>query len=178
MQSGRVVEHRIINTDTGEVEHRKEMPFSLFREDQGYMLFVNKHNVRMFPDVPLPNELNKNDIANLYLLSRGIYGSTNMLAYRGSGNVIKPMAPKDMARTMDLSIDRANRFLRKMIKLGMIAKVDVEIEETVMTQYYMNPIHFFSSKYLPLNLYLLFKEQMDRYIPDWMRKKYQEMITK
>ncbi|MFE5319774.1 hypothetical protein ACFQ88_13790 [Paenibacillus sp. NPDC056579] len=39
----------------------------------------------------------------------------------------------------------------------------------------MNPLYFFSDRYLPLSLYLLFQEQIDKHIPDWVKQKYREL---
>jgi hypothetical protein len=56
---------------------------------------------------------------------------------------------------------QAYRFVEKMIKLGIMARVKVECENHTQTQYYINPMYYFSSNRLPLNLYLMFQPQLD-----------------
>ena len=42
-------------------------------------------------------------------------------------------------------------------------------------QYYMNPIYFFNGKWLSLNLYLLFKVDLDGVLPEWARWKFNDV---
>lgn len=169
----------IVNSNTGEIRHQrsKVIRFSLFNEDKGYLLFMNNSQVRTFPHVEWPEGVMKLDRANLFELSRHIYSNTNMLAYRGNRNALRPMGEEQMSQVVGLCDQRFKKWLSRMIKLGMIARINVDIEETTTTQYYLNPLYFFSDKYLPLNLYVLFQAQLDRYIPDWARRRYNDMIA-
>ena len=138
------------------------------------MLFLNNNQVRTFPHVAWPDGVTKLDRANLFELSRHIYGKTNMLAYRGSHDVVKPMNETQMSDVVELCTKRFKTWLNRMIRLGMIARLNIEIEDQVIIQYYLNPIYFFSDKYLPLNLYLLFQAQIDRHLPDWVKQRFEE----
>ena len=172
-----IKEERLIDDATGEVVHQKakQTKFSLFNEDLGYVLFLNNNNVRTFPHVPWPDGVTKIDKANLFELSRHIYGKTNMLAYRGNRNAVKPMSEQQMSEIVELCDKRFKTWLNRMIRFGLIAKLNIEIEDSVITQFYLNPLYFFSDKYLPLNLYLLFQPQLDRYLPWWARQRFADM---
>ena len=172
----RVKREQLINEETGEIEFERSkiVEFTIFNEEKGYMLFLNKRNVRIFPDIPFPDDFGMKDIARLFLLSRCIVGTTNMIGKRAR-NGIKPMTPEDMAEIVQMPHRRFITWLNRMIRAGMIARVKIRTEDAETTQYYMNPLYFFSSRYLPLNLYLLFQEQIDRYLPAWVRQKYEEM---
>ena len=167
---------QVIDEETGELQYERTrlLEFSIFNEEKGYMLFLNKRNVRIFPDIDFPESFGMSDIARLFLLSRHIVGTTNMIGKRVR-NGIRPMSVEDMSKIADMPYRRFVTWLNRMIRAGMIARVKVKTEETEVTQYYMNPLYFFSSRYLPLNLYLLFQEQIDRYLPEWVKRKYGEM---
>ena len=169
----------IINSETGEVRHKKTevVRFSLFNEEKGYFLFLNRSQVRTFPHVDWPPGITKLDRANLFELSRHIYSNTNMLAYRVNRNALRPMGEEQMSQVVELCEQRFRKWLTRMTRAGMIAKINVEIEGTTTTQYYMNPLYFFSDKYLPLNLYTLFQTQLDRHIPDWAKRRYSDMMA-
>lgn len=171
--------NRVVSADTGEIryEHTKVVKFSLFDEDKGYMLFLNRSQVRIFPHVEWPDGVTKLDRANLFELSRHIYSNTNMLAYRGNRNSLRPMNEEQMARVVELCDKRFKTWLSRMNRLGMIARINVEIEGSVITQYYLNPLYFFSAKHLPLNLYILFQNQIDRHLPEWAKRRYADMRT-
>lgn len=174
-----IKEERTIVLETGELMHQRKRvsKFSLFDEERGYMLFLNNNQVRTFPHIDWPDGITKIDRANLFELSRHIYSKTNMLAYRGNHDVIKPMDEYRMASIVDLCEKRFKTWLNRMIRLGMIARMTIEIEGMTVTQYYLNPLYFFSDKYLPLNLYLLFQTQIDRHIPWWAKQRFAEMKT-
>lgn len=174
-----IKQERIIDASTGEVRHdrSKLVKFSLFDEDKGYMLFINRSQVRTFPHVEWPDGITKLDRANLFELSRHIYSNTNMLAYRGYHNSLRPMNEEQMAQVVELCGKRFKAWLMRMNRLGMIARINVEIEGRVITQYYLNPLYFFSAKHLPLNLYILFQSQIDRHLPEWAKRRYADMRT-
>ena len=165
----------VYDDETGEVKHVKMQGMDfLFPDGKGYRLFMNRRSVRHFPDIDYPPELSKMDIANLHLLSRKILGDTCMLGYK-SGGLYKPMDEEQMRQIVGLCEKRFKTWLNRVIKLGMMARGTMEYEGGVFVQYYMSPLYFFSGIYLPLHLYLLFKDQLDRHLPRWAIEKYMRM---
>jgi len=62
-----------------------------------------------------------------------------------------------------------------MIRMRILAKVVIDIGSETQVQYYMNPIYFFNEKWLSLNLYLLFKVDVDGVLPEWVRWKFNDV---
>ena len=158
--------------DNGEVVSTKKTYFKdMFDEEKGYLFWAQTSFVKTFQDVELPQSITKADIANLFLLSKKIYSTTNMVGYRGNGG-IRPMTVEQMSRVIRDTERHAALFLNRMIKNRIIAKVNVIIGEDVTAQYYFNPIYFFSSNRLSLNLYLLFQKDLDPFVPEYAKQRF------
>ena len=158
--------------DNGEIVSTSSKFFKdMFDEEKGY-LFWNKSNfVKTFQDIELPSNITKADIANLFLLSKKIYSTSNMIGYRGNG-CVRPMSTAQMAKAIRDTDRHTVAFLNRMMKNRIIAKVNITIGEEAVTQYYFNPIYFFSSNRLSRNLYLLFQRDIDYFIPEYVKQKF------
>jgi len=164
----------VIDRDSGAVISQKVSNFNLFDERKGYLFWKNRQCVKTYPGIEYPDGVTERDELILARLTRYIYSNTNMLAYRGNGNVIKPMDTEYIAKATAQTHRNAANFMKRMLALGVIAKVTVHCEDEKEIQYYINPIYYFSGNRLPLNLYLLFRTQLDRYLPDWVKEKFAE----
>lgn len=163
-----------INEHTGEVVKSNIRHIAAaFDDDKGYLFWARKSFAKSFLDVPFPKSLTPAEIGRLTLLAKCIWSNTNMLGYRGNGGV-KPYNIDIMAGKIGLKSRQTHSFITKMIKLGMMAKVEVKAEDRIETQYYINPIYFFSSNRIPLNLYLIFRKQLDEVLPDWVKDRFNE----
>jgi hypothetical protein len=145
----------------------------LFDTSKGYLLDFHQGGVRMFYDVNYPDEMTFAERGRLATLAKKIWSNTNMLAYRGNGGV-KPMTVEQIGEVIQLKPYQTRAFLRKMVRLGVMAKATIEVSGQKETQWYISPLYFFSSKYLPLNLYLLFRKQLDGVLPEWVKQKFSE----
>jgi hypothetical protein len=164
----------LIDKDTGEVISEKMLNINIFDEKDGYLFWKNRQAIKTYPGISLPEGLTDREVACLHKLSQCIWSTTNMLAYRGYENRPKPMDVERIAKETGMPLRNASSFIRKLIDLGVMAKVVVETAHNKETQYYLNPIYFFSGNRLSLNLYLLFRTQLDRYLPEWVREKFAE----
>lgn len=135
-----------------------------WHEDKGFKLYHNQTVLNGFPEASIPKEANKTDLGNLFLLTRYLVGSSNMLGYRGNNNMVTELNMKRIANLLDIRERSAYRFIAKMVQLNLMGKVDVLAGDTKKVQYYMNPIYFSRGKFVNLNLYLLFKESIDPYL--------------
>ena len=161
-----------ITDDNGVIVSTKKVYFKdMFDEEKGYLFWTQTSFVKTFQDVELPKDITKPDIANLFLLSKKIYSNTNMVGYRSNGG-IRPMTVEQMARVIRDTDRHTSLFLNRMIKGRIIAKVNVIIGEDVTTQYYFNPIYFFSSNRLSRNLYLLFQKDLDPFVPEYAKQRF------
>jgi hypothetical protein len=100
-----------------------------------------------------------------------IWANTNMLGVKGNGGV-RALDIEDIAKVLSVTNNQGYRFVEKMIKLGVLAKVKINSNGQQVIQYYVNPIHWFAGKRISLNLYLLFKAQLDTLLPTWVIQRY------
>lgn len=154
-------------------EKRTKFP-DRFDEEKGYLFWNQTSFVKTFQDASLSDSITKIDMANLYLLSKKIYSNTNMIGHRSNGG-IRPLSIEQMADVIKDTKRHAVTFLNRMIKERIIAKIDIYLGKDVVTQYYFNPIYFFSSNRLSLNLYLLFQQDLDPLLSQYVRQKFNEL---
>lgn len=163
-----------IDDSTGEiVAQRRQGIGNRFDHEKGYLFRNQAGGFSQFYDVPFPEDMTDIEIGRMSRLAKKMWGKTNMLGYRGNGGV-KPFDVKGIGMVIGLEKSQAYTFLNKMAKLGIIAKVKIESEGQTDYQYYVNPLYFNSSNRIPLNLYLLFRKQLDPYIPIWARRLFVE----
>lgn len=164
--------------DNGEIVSTKKAYFKdTFDEEKGYLFWNKTGFVKTFQDVSLPTSVTKVDIANLFLLSKKVYSTTNMIGYRGNGG-IRVMSVEQMAKVIKDTDRHTISFLNRMIKSRVMARVEVKIGEDTSIQYYFNPIYFFSSNRLSQNLYLLFQKDLDPFIPEYAKQKFRLSAVK
>jgi hypothetical protein len=171
-------ETRLIDTQTGEIVNNKVEYISCsFDEQKGYLFWARKSFSKSFQDVEYPPEMSFKERGQMATLAKRIWSTTNMLGYRGRGGV-RPFSIEQIGMIVGLKPYQAAKFVRKMIRVGMIAQVDVRLEKGRETQYYVNPIYFFSSNRIPLNLYLIFRKQLDAVLPAWVKQKFAEASSR
>ena len=164
----------IVDEETGEVLSSKQQGIGKrFDPEKGYLFRNQAGGFSQFYDVPFPDEMTDAEIGRMTRLAKKMWGSTNMLGYRGNGG-IKPYGIDGISKVIGLHQRQTYTFMDKMINLGVIAKVRIESKGQVDYQYYVNPLYYNSSNRIPLNLYLLFRVQLDPYIPSWAKKLYVE----
>lgn len=169
-----IYEKKAINSETGEVLYSNQYQKIFFSNEKGYVFFTHKNSIRIFDDINLPDDITDDEIGKLFKLSKKTYKNTNMLMYRSKNN-IKAMQIEHISKLLGVSLRRAQMFVHKMIKYHIMAKVLIKnSEKSYEVQYYLNPLYFFHSKYLNLNLYLLFKNDLDKYLPKWVIAKFCE----
>lgn len=163
-----------IDENTGEICADKARFISAaFDEEKGYLFWVRKNFAKSFQDVDFPSEMSFTEIGRMAKLAKKIWSNTNMLGYRGHGG-IKPYNVEMIGEVIGLKPRQAARFVDKMIRLGVMAKVTVQAEKKREVHYYINPLYFFSSNRLPLNLYLIFRNQLDPFLPNWVIHRFNE----
>lgn len=162
----------IINEQTGEKYSEREVKFTpAFDEEKGYLFWARRGYVKSFHEMDFPEEMNDLDIGRMARLAKLIWASTNMLGYRGNGGV-KPYSIDMIAEILKMEPRQTYRFIEKMIRLGVMARVRIDTENAKETHLYINPIYFFSSNRIPLNLYLIFSKQLDKVLPAWVREEF------
>jgi hypothetical protein len=165
-------ETRYINQNTGEIYSNKVRHIATqFDEEKGYLFWARKSFAKSFLDVDFPKDMTMKERGQMATLAKKIWSNTNMLGYRGNGG-IRPYNDIQIGQVIGLKEYQAKKFIRKMISLGIIARATVEVAGRREVQYYVNPVYFFSSNRIPLNLYLLFRKELDKVLPAWVKDEY------
>ena len=154
----------IVYDDDGVLLKEKEMRQINFNDVLGYKLLYNNRRVKHFSNIPLPEKITMIERGMLLTLSRCMFNPANLLAKKTRAGVI-PMTEDDIFEAIEANERKGKVILRKFVDLGILAKVKITTEGITSVQYYMNPLYFFNSTWLSPNLYLLFKAQLDQYIP-------------
>lgn len=169
-----IEETRRIDTQTGEVLTRNVRQFDVFDEEKGYLFWARKKSARSFQEINFPSQMTMKERGMLWTLTKRIWSNTNMLAYRSAAG-IRPMDVKMVARDIQVGERQAFRFLAKMVRLGVMKQVRVKGQGRDEIQWYINPIYFHSSNRIPLNLYLIFREELNEHLPPWVKQRFAEI---
>lgn len=169
-----VMQQNLINVVTGEVVSQKEVYLqNRFDIEKGYYFASPKNRICIFPG-NIHEELTDADVGKLFKLSKQLQANTNLLVYR-SGNNIKPMQEKHVAKLLGISERSCVRFINKMIKLRIMAKTiekNTKISFMCCKKYFMCPTVFFCGCWLNYNLYIMFQRDLDRILPNWVISKF------
>lgn len=167
--------HTVVSNDLGEVITDKTLQYKgRFDIESGYLFWSQRNFVKSFPDVDLPLDITDDERGKLDKLSHKVFADTNMLAYKGHNKVV-PFEHKDIGETLKLGERQTRRFVDKMLQLGIMARLIIDTKGQKTTQYYLNPMYYFSSNRLSLNLYLLFKDQLDAVLPKYVVTNFQTL---
>lgn len=165
-----------VDTDTGQVYKDTTVTFTYFKPGKGYLFRVKKNGVKTFADVKLSEQVkDRSDFLRCHLLAEHIYKDTNMIAVRVNSREIRPADIEDISNIITLSIKKTKEFLNRMRKLHIIAEREDKIGDLISIKYYFNPLFFCSGKYLSPDLYFLFRDSLDCYLPKWAINKFNEL---
>jgi len=142
-----------------------------FNPGRGYLWWNQKGGVKSFFNIPYPKDMSMIDRGRLATLSKYIWGDTNCLGYRGHGG-FKPYDVEQIGELIELNMAQTERFLARMKKMGIIKPVYVAFGDKYETQYYINPLYYFSNRYLSANLYTLFHEELEDHLPEWVKQEF------
>jgi len=162
-----------VDERTGEVFGEKEFKIPDSFNDDGYLIPYNKRGSKMFADVPFPERMNDAEIGRTARLAKLMVSTSNMLGYR-TGTGIRPYSEKQLIDIVGLSAYRGKEYISKMINIGMMQRNKRIIGDIESEEFYLNPAYFFAGKRLSLNLYLLFRENLDSILSDYAKKQFWE----
>jgi hypothetical protein len=158
-------------TSNGElISGRTIKLYSPFKEGRGYNFKYKSLNVRSYLDIPLPECFTDSEVGKIYRLTRSIYSSTNLLAYRSAGKIY-PLNKEDVRKIVALHRNNFNPFWHKVINNKVIKPIILDSDE----YFCFNPIYFNTTVYLPVYLYIAFQGELKEHLPEWVVKKYLDM---
>jgi len=147
-----------------------------FDDERGYLWKPKSGGARMFNGVPFPREMSMIDRGRMATLSKHILSKTNMLGYYGHGGV-RPYTVDQIGRLISLTPEQSGRFIKRMQTLEIIKPIPVPFGERTEIQYYINPLYFFGNSRLSLNLYVLFHEELDKHLPEWVKDEFSKAVS-
>lgn len=160
-----------VNKDTGEVLDRseKELP-DYFQPEKGYRLMARTKALRVFPNIPFPKELKHVDLGRLMVLTRATWANTGCLGII-KNREFRPFDDKGLYSCVGFTNDRKGRdWIKRMKGLSMIRSVDVNMPDgTQERQWYVNPVYF-CPMFLSRQSYLIWRDQVEEYLPEYIRK--------
>lgn len=170
-----------IDEDTGEVlsERKNEYKSKIWQDGKGAMIKFRNYHKKLYSDIRLCDVIeNKPDLLKTYILVENIYKDTNIIYYQVSKTVYRPASIDDICKIIDSCERKTKEYLKRMISLGIMAKIHLVIDDKEYFSYAFNPVFANSCKYINNTLYLLFKPYVDNYCPEWIKQKYEEANRK
>ena len=190
MSKNLFVKQNVIDPESGEILKKKEFTSaSKFDLEKGYC-FINplqKGNKILMSD--LPSCITDAEAGKLLRLFRYAAPNSNLLTFR-SGNVNKAMQKEHIAKSLGLSARSCARFLNRMLKLNIIAKREIftvsknklssrsnsepvfQSKFVRLNQNAKEPVYFFAGNWLSYDLYILFRNDLDKMLPIWVVSKF------
>lgn len=157
----------------GEVFSEKEIKMPDRFNDEGYLVPYNKRGSKMFADIPFPERMNDAEIGRTARLAKLMVSTSNMLGYR-TGMGIKPYTESQLIDLVKLSPYRGKEYISKMVNVGMMQRTKRIVGDVESEEFYINPAFFFAGKRLSLNLYLLFRENLDTILSQYAKNQFWE----
>ena len=167
--------NRFQDTETGEYFETRPKKFDVF-PDNKYLFRAKNFSRKSYQDVKLSDVVGTGeDFHKVHLLSEYLHNDTNTLMIRVSKNKIRIADIEDVSNIIGLSVRHTKEFVNRMMKLHVLAESINHVGNTTMTKYIFNPIFFNTSKYLSADLYFLFEESLNSYLPAWVIQKFHEI---
>lgn len=158
----------------GEKERGMYNPFD---PEKGYNFKYKSLSIKSYLDIPLPDKFTDSELGKIFRLSRSIYADSNMLGKR-TNSYIKPLSQDEIIEIFGLKDRQGRSLLKKMIENKVIKKIEFTEQGKRYVHFYFNPIYFFSGKYINLNLYLIFQNELNHHLPKWVIEKYLDLKEK
>jgi hypothetical protein len=153
---------RYTNKCTGEYKESHSLVDLQF-DDNGYLFWNRKSNVKTFIEYPLPDCFTWAERGRIHELKHYILKCNQFLVYK-SGNTIKPLGTLELKNIFGMSNRQTSSLIRKM-KDNKIIK---EIIFDGCTYFVFNPLYGFKERRLSLNVYMFFQSELKNILPKWV----------
>ena len=166
---------------TGEVfsDTTKQSNSKLWIDGKGAIIKHKTYHKKIYSDIRLCDYISdKADLLKTYILVEYIYKNTNIIQVSANSRNIRPATDEDIANILEISTKKSREYLRRMIKKGILGELILRINDEEYKSYVFNPIFVNSCKYISNEIYLLFKPYLDKYFPQWIKDKYQQINNK
>ena len=157
---------RYINRENGDYYDKMQYVDLQFNDD-GYLFWNRKGNIKTFIEYPLPKQFSWAERGRVEELKHYILKDNQFLVHR-SGNTIKPIEIKEMMKILGMTERQCKSLIKKMKSFNIIKEVKID----TLTYFAFNPLYGFKGKRLCLNVYLFFQEELKQVIPKWAVEKF------
>jgi hypothetical protein len=131
-----------------------------FDKRRGYSFWISVNAVRMFPKgTELPKDITPYFCGLFYRCANMLQANTNMLVKRYC-NYERPITKTMLADELGIGKRQCQRLLKLARERHIIKEYNCKL--------YMNPIFFMCGRYLTHQLYTLFQEDLDAFLPQWV----------
>jgi AraC-like DNA-binding protein len=131
-----------------------------FDKQKGYSFWLSANAVRMFPNgFELPKDINASMCGYLFRCAMMLQPKTNKIV-KHYKNYDKPLDREMLIKELGISERHFYRFFKIATEKHIIKECDKEL--------YMNPLFFMCGRYLTHQLYTLFQEDLDAFLPQWV----------
>ena len=135
---------------------------------------VQTNHVKLYNGHELSGRIeSRDDYLKTHMLIEHVVRKTNRI---GKPNKKGFADESDIAQILGIVEKRAREYLARMQKARVLAKIITETGGSVQISYAFNPVFVNSTKYVPLDLYVAFRDDIDEVIPGWMKDKYKEAL--
>ena len=166
--------NKSIDPDTGTYWEKEKTYDKPFVDEAGYLIGVKRSGVKMWTDFKLPEEFSWADKGRIRELPRYLIGgSFQELVYRNSKGHRVAIDMPIFEKIVDLSHDRALKFLKKLKKYNILKEI-VFLDKTY---FLINPKYGLQKRRLHPIVYKVFKEDIKELIPPSMIIEYERVIN-
>jgi hypothetical protein len=170
-----IKETKYIDENTGETSLTYKQQFDIFNES-GYLLWAKKYSRKQFHDIKLSDIIgNGEDFRRIYILAEELYKDTNTIMIRVNNRYVRVADIEDISKMIGLNIRRTKEFVARMVAKQVMARRIDNVGGIVSERFLLNPLFFFCGKRLSADLYFLFQQSLDAYLPKWVIRKFHEM---
>lgn len=145
---------------TGRILNGEEWKKHRFDLEDGYSFWLTAYAVRSFPNgFELPKDIGASVCGHLYRCSMMLQPKTNIIV-KHYKNYDRPISKQELAEELGLCEKQFRRFLKIATEKRVIKEYDHKL--------YMNPLFFIRGRKLTWQLYTLFQEDLDAFLPQWV----------
>ena len=162
MEQNNIADGIAVNSDSvGEqIRNGREWQKHRFSLEEGYSFWLSAYAVRSFPNgFELPKDINASVCGYLYRCAMMLQPKTNIIV-KHYKNYDRPLDRKALAEELGLR----DRQFRTFFKVATEKRIIKEYNHRL----YMNPLFFIRSRKLTWELYTLFQEDLDAFLPQWV----------
>jgi len=177
MGATQLIKKEFIIDAEGEVQSEKSTTYypKLWSDKkEGGIIMPRNHHKKIYSNIKLSSVIKNNgDLLKTYMLTECIVKDTNRIGHC-VGRRPRFADERDIAEMLGITEKKAREYINRMIKARVIGKQVTTTGDITLVCFIFNPIYVNAGKFVPLDIYVLFREDIDQHIPLWMKAKYAE----